>query len=291
MNETRDTRRIIRRVVGVPAAVGQVPARLPLFFERHRVLLDSIRLPPLPAPVLLVHTGGKPMSYRSPGRRKPGQSIPGLVTFVPRLVRAEAALRGVGEGTLVYFDGTGALPAWLLHSRYATPATLANDVIVSITRRLMHEIETDTGGKAHLRALGNALVAELQRELTRPETAVLAMASRSELRVAQAAIRHMQAHLGESLPVVELARVCGVGVTSFAKGFREATGVPPHRYLRRIRIERACELLRTTGLSVREVAEVVGFRGQGHFCAAFVSGLGLTPTGYRRATRRQARPT
>ena len=279
-------RRIIGAIVGAPVASGRVPARIPLVLERHQVLFESVSVPPLPAPLLLVHTGGKPMAYRASGDQRQRRSVPGLVTFLPRRVRSEAVQGGVGEGTLVYFDEAATLPRWLVRSRYTQPVTFTNDVIVSLTRRLMHELEAHASGAPYLRTLGNALLAELQHELQRPEASFGPLASRSELRVAHVSIRHMLAHLGEPLSVADLARTCGVGVTSFSRSFRDATGVTPHRYLRRARIERACELLRTTGLPVRAVAETVGFRGQGHFCTAFVAERGLTPTAYRRTSRR-----
>lgn len=263
-----------------------MPTRLPMWLERNQVLFDAISVPPLPAPFLLVHTAGKPMAYRAPGDRHARQSIPGLVTFVPQHVRTEAALRGVGEGTLLYFETECEVPSWLRRARYTEPVTFANEVIVSVTRRLMHELEAGRAANTYLRTLGDALLAELRRELTRPESAVgPATASRSELRIAHAVTQFVQAHLGNHLTVADLARACGLGLTSFSSAFRDATGTTPHRYLRRARIERACELLRTTGLSVREVAEVVGFRGQGHFCTAFTEERGLTPSAYRRASR------
>ncbi len=194
------------------------------------------------------------------------------------------ALRGVGEGTVVYFDDERRLPAWLLHSGMGEPVTFTNDVIVSITRRLMNELEARSRAEPYLKAIANALLAELQRELELPRAAIGLPASRGGLRVAHVAMRHMHAHLGEPLSVRDLALACGIGVTSFTSSFREATGVTPHRYLRRTRIERSCELLRTTGLSIREIAEIVGFRGQSHFCCAFAAERGLTPSAYRRAT-------
>ena len=252
--------------------------------DRHQALFESITVPPLPVPLMLVHTGGKPLDYLSKDRRRLKQSLPGLVTFVPRNVRAEVALRGVGEGTVVYFDDERALPAWLLRSGSGEPVTFTNDVIVSITRRLMSELEARSQAEPYMKSLANALFAELQRELELPRDAIELPASRGRLRVAHTAMRHMLAHLGEPLSVRDLAQVCGVGVTSFTSSFREATGVTPHRYLRKARIERSCELLRTTGLSIREVADVVGFRGQSHFCSAFVAERGLTPSAYRRAS-------
>jgi AraC family transcriptional regulator len=266
-----------------------VPARLPLLLERHQALFDSIVVPPLPAPVLMVHTGGKPLAYQSAGRQQSRQSLPGLVTFVPRNVRSQIVLRGVGEGTMIYFGDERGLPAWLDRNPRSDLVTFTNDVIASLTRRLVSEVESGQQAQPYLRTLGNALLAELQRELGQQHATVRLPASRGGLRIAHTAIQHMLRNLGEPLPVSELARVCGVGVTSFSSGFREATGLTPHRYLRRARIERSCELLRTTRLSIREVAEVVGFRGQGHFCTVFTRERGITPSAYRRASDGRAR--
>jgi AraC family transcriptional regulator len=282
---SRRVRRIVRRIVGSPVASGRVAARLPLVLERHHALFESITVPPLPAPMLLVHTGGKPLAYLTPGGHRRRQSLPGLVTFLPRNVRSEVTLRGVGEGTVVYFDDERSLPAWLVRGSYREPVTFTNDVIASITRRLAAELESRSKAESYLKALANALLAELQHELERAQAAVRLPASRGGLRIAHTAIQYMLARLGEPLAVSDVARACGVGVTSFSSSFRRATGVTPHRYLRRARIERSCELLRTTGLQIGEVAEAVGFRGQSHFCSVFSTERGLTPSAYRRACR------
>jgi AraC family transcriptional regulator len=282
---TPRARRIVRGAVGAPVSIGRVPARLPLVLERHQALFESISVPPLPAPVLLVHTGGKPMDYRSSGGQRHQQSIPGLVTFVPKDIRSEVVLRGVGEGTVVFFDDDNGLPSWLVDRRHREPVTFTNDVIVAIVRRLVAELESRSSAEKYLKTLASTLLAELQRELGQPRAALDLPASRGGLRVAHTAIQHMLAHLGDPLTVTELARACGVGVTSFSSSFRQATGTTPHRYLRKARIERACELLRTTGLYIREIGEAVGFRGQSHFCSAFIAERGLTPSAYRRACR------
>ena len=52
----------------------------------------------------------------------------------------------------------------------------------------------------------------------------------------------------EEWPVTRLARVSGVSEAHFARSFKEAFGVPPHRYLLTRRIERAKALLRDTDL-------------------------------------------
>lgn len=282
---TPRARRIIRRAVGAPVSSGRVPGRPPLVIERHQALFESVTVPPLPVPVLLVHTGGKPLDYSTLGAQR-RQSIPGLVTFVPGHVPSEVALRGVGEGTIVYFDDEKALPSWLRDRARREPMTFTNDVIAAIARRLMAEVESRASAAAYLKRLGSALLAELQRELGRSRAALDQPASRGGLRIAHTAIQHMHEHLDGPLAVKDLAQACGVGVTRFSSSFRQATGATPHRYLRKARIERSSELLRTTGLQIGEIAAAVGFRGQSHFCSAFVAEQGLTPSAYRRATLR-----
>ena len=93
-SSTNRVRRLIKRIAGSPVGSGRVQARWPVVLDRHQALFESITVPPLPIPLLLVHTGGKPMDYLSKDRRRLQQSLPGLVTFVPRNVRAEVALRG-----------------------------------------------------------------------------------------------------------------------------------------------------------------------------------------------------
>ena len=277
--------RVIRRIVGRPVSSGRIAARLPLMLERHLALFESIVVPPLPAPVMLVHTGGKPMAYQGPDRRPARQSLPGFVTFLPQNVRSEVALRGVGEGTIVYFDDERPWPAWLVRPRDHTPVTFTNDVITSIARRLMSELESRSQAGPYVKSLAGALLVELQRELGRPRVTATVPASRGGLRIAHTATEHMLAHLGDPVTVHDLARACGVGVTTLSSRFRQATGATPHRYLRKARIERACDLLRTTGLGIREVAQAVGFSGQSHFCTAFTEERGLTPSAYRRQCR------
>src|SRR6202012_4184174 len=69
----------------------------------------------------------------------------------------------------------------------------------------------------------------------------------------------------EEWPVRRLARVSGVSQAHFARSFRDAFGVPPHRYLLTRRIERAKALLRDTDLPVTEIAFQTGWNSLGTF--------------------------
>jgi len=61
----------------------------------------------------------------------------------------------------------------------------------------------------------------------------------------------MSASLNDEIPLSRLANECGLSVRQFARAFRVSTGLPPHRWLLRHRVDRARELLRTRALSGR----------------------------------------
>jgi AraC family transcriptional regulator len=78
----------------------------------------------------------------------------------------------------------------------------------------------------------------------------------------------------------EIADAAGVSAFHFARGFKRATGLPPHRYLTQQRLLRARALLHDPSLSIGEVAQAVGFT-HSHFSALFTRHLGMTPTKFR----------
>jgi AraC-like DNA-binding protein len=75
----------------------------------------------------------------------------------------------------------------------------------------------------------------------------------------------MDAASHEAWPVPRLARVSGVSEAHFARSFKQAFGVPPHRYLLTRRIERAVALLRDSELSITEIAFQCGWESLGTF--------------------------
>jgi AraC-like DNA-binding protein len=86
----------------------------------------------------------------------------------------------------------------------------------------------------------------------------------------------------EDWPVRRLARVSGLSEAHFARSFKQAFGIPPHRYLLTRRIERAMALLRRGDLSVTEVCFEVGCASLGTFSTRFTELVGVPPSVYRR---------
>jgi len=93
----------------------------------------------------------------------------------------------------------------------------------------------------------------------------------------------------EDWPVWRLARVSGVSATHFARSFKQAFGVPPHRYLLTRRIERATALLRGTDLSITEIAFQTGWGSLGTFGRTVRDITGENPGAIRARGRAAAR--
>src|SRR5512147_2680921 len=85
----------------------------------------------------------------------------------------------------------------------------------------------------------------------------------------------------EEWPVRRLARVSGVSEAHFARSFKDAFGVPPHRYLLTRRVERATALLRDTDLSITEIAFETGWGSLGTFGRTFRDVTGASPSELR----------
>lgn len=99
-----------------------------------------------------------------------------------------------------------------------------------------------------------------------------------------AAVRELfEARLSEQLPLEDMAAVAGLSVSRFARSFKARTGLPPHRYLMRLRMEQAARLLRTGDLPIADIAARCGFSHQEHLTRLLRAHLGTTPGALRRA--------
>ena len=88
---------------------------------------------------------------------------------------------------------------------------------------------------------------------------------------------HMDAASHEEWPVRRLAKVSGVSEAHFARCFKQAYGLPPHRYLLTRRIERAVALLRDTELQITDIAFETGWNSLGTFGRTFRDITGESP--------------
>lgn len=100
-------------------------------------------------------------------------------------------------------------------------------------------------------------------------------------------IAHFKAHLQTSCPdhwtsLRVVAATFHVPPRSLAALFLKYTGETVHRFMRRLRVARGAELLRSTTLSVKEIAVATGYDCAAHFSRDFKQVLGVSPTIHRR---------
>jgi AraC family transcriptional regulator len=100
------------------------------------------------------------------------------------------------------------------------------------------------------------------------------------------AIELMDANIDSNLSVEFLAAEAGLSPAHFARAFRETFGLPPHRYLLHLRLERARRMLDAENAVLADVAQRAGFADQAHFTRFFKREYGVTPGIVLRSRRR-----
>ena len=91
----------------------------------------------------------------------------------------------------------------------------------------------------------------------------------------------MSADVRGELSLSEFAQSVNLSVWRLSHIFKSDVGMPPIKYLRLLRMERAKGLLESSFLSVKEIAFQVGLNDESHFVRDFKSTYGFSPTSYR----------
>ena len=82
--------------------------------------------------------------------------------------------------------------------------------------------------------------------------------------------------------VEELAELSNMSRANFCRVFQQQLGLPPAKFLTKIRLQQAAYLLKSTQKSVLEIALAVGYQTEAHFSKAFKSAYQLSPSQYRK---------
>jgi AraC-like DNA-binding protein len=106
----------------------------------------------------------------------------------------------------------------------------------------------------------------------------------------QGVLRHIGENLNQPLSLSELAGMTGLSMWRFATVFRQQVGVAPHRYICRLRLERAQALIRE-GVPAATAASEAGFYDQSHLSRHFKNVFGMTPGQYMVTAGREAHTT
>jgi len=89
-------------------------------------------------------------------------------------------------------------------------------------------------------------------------------------------------HYTEELHHARLAQVSGLGLRSFQRRFLKVTGETPSAYLRKYRLQQACDQLEVSRKTVDQIGWDIGYEDASAFRRVFKQEIGLTPTAYRK---------
>ena len=97
------------------------------------------------------------------------------------------------------------------------------------------------------------------------------------------ALSFIEKNYQADVSIEDIARYIGLNRSYFGKVFKEGMGVSPQQFLIGYRMEKACELLKLSSLSIGEVGRSVGYPNQLHFSRAFRITYGTSPRTYWRS--------
>jgi AraC family transcriptional regulator len=258
--------------------------------SRFRLGQVDVRLPPLTVPAFGVNYG-EPLRLERTlyGRRMTGSVTPGQLAILSPDADTRWIFDKTGDITLVYLsrqlidqaveDGMDRDP----RSVEIIPRFLIRDLVLErAAHQLLREIAQALPGD---RLAADALAQELAAHIITAHSNRAVLPRRGPYAMAPSRLKRVQeftrANLATPLSLQDMANAAGMSVFHFARGFKHATGVPPHRYLTDQRLTEARTLLHNPGLSIGEVARAVGFT-HSHFTALFAKRMGMTPTSFRR---------
>jgi transcriptional regulator of acetoin/glycerol metabolism/AraC-like DNA-binding protein len=211
-----------------------------------------------------------------------------------RIVGANRAARAtLGLGRQALPDGFG---VWAIFERMpgvfrrnnqgdiATPLTIKDGsevwpALVTPPESGLAARQSPAGAALHTRARQDLLGTLARASLVAPQRGGLPPGAERRVR------DYVDAHLGDSIDLAELAAIAGLSLFHFARQFKQSVGVTPHQYLVQRRVEHAQKILARTDLSLSAVAVAAGFADQSHLARHFRQLLGATPREFRLSQR------
>ncbi|HHV60150.1 MAG TPA: AraC family transcriptional regulator [Clostridiaceae bacterium] len=158
--------------------------------------------------------------------------------------------------------------------------------IIDLLNRIIKEKENDDIGSEFLRYL---LILELFVLLSRAlkmewENSIKGKSLKLK-ELIRIAVEFIYNNFEREISVKDMANYVFLSTGYFTRAFKEETGITPVSYLRKVRIERAKDLLAETDMKVAEIAQSVGFSNQQRFNETFRQQVKMTPLEYRKRNR------
>ena len=160
---------------------------------------------------------------------------------------------------------------------------LSGETSSRIVEHLLSAIGADVaqrspGGPAFIQSVIVSLLHHLHLSSGQRPLASKGGLSRRQLKILQELI---DAELASRLSLERMARAVGVSAGYLSRAFKASSGVSPHQYILRARVERAKKMIRDSDLSLDEIAESVGFADGSHMTTVFLKQTQKVPSQFR----------
>ncbi len=253
-----------------------------------RLLAGEVELPPYEGHLVNVHLSvPHHLVQRRNERAHEGIKITGAVDVIPAGTPAYFRMGAASEHTCMLITDrfvrrvaqeAGADPdRFEIAPFFDTPDPHTERVGLS----LLSEMKTGgLGGELLAESLANVLALHLVRHhssLGRRSKRMTERGGGFSRRALGRATDYVNDNLSRKLTLAEMAGAARMSPYHFARSFKAATGLSPHRYVIQRRVERAKALLADTDLTIAEVAKAVGFANQSHLAFHVRRLLGVSP--------------
>jgi AraC family transcriptional regulator len=249
----------------------------------HTDLVEGTLLSPQPILMVTLRGGaGRHEFATEDGYRHDGPDRAGAISFLPGGCVRRLRLTGVAW----QWASVTVRPDLLADGGGGRPRSFsqADDAFVVSILSEMERLHAADGSfePAYCDAMVLALTHYLDRhywQAVPAETRPLKLAPWRVRRVAD----YVAANLAGDIRVRELAELVGCSEGHFHRAFHATTGETPLRFIHRMRIERAMQILATQDVAITELAMRLGFVSPSHFARVFRSITGRSPRAFRSA--------
>lgn len=251
---------------------------------RWRQFVGSYTLPALPDPMFVVHIAGK-NNVRTWERDcwSETASLPGCATIVPSGQPTGWLVDGELDVVTLSVSSLDLQNAPALDQFRRMRFAFSDPLGVALTRQVLGELYAPQTKERdiYVGALVDALKAHMLRGPATASAAEVPTSAFSSYRI-HWIMNQVLEHPEASHNLEQMAEHAGVSPTHFCRIFKKATGVSPHQYVMRARLDRAQQMLEQTDSPMATIADALGFTSQSHFTRAFRQFAGETPSDYRR---------
>ncbi|TJY58395.1 helix-turn-helix transcriptional regulator [Sinimarinibacterium sp. CAU 1509] len=270
-----------------PVVEGLIQGDSPIYVERYFFKSVDRSVKGLGGCGLVIDLDGARVREGETGQWR-AEFIPGQSALVPPRCQTHWHYSGPVDFVVIYFpvQAAGVLEGLRrLAQAKCQPITFADPVVTAVARTLSDELNKGLGAEEHfLQLLAATMLQQTYRVLTAPAVRLLGPRHLHFERINRV-LKLIRDHLGERLSLEQLASEAGISAPHFRRIFREAMGIPVHRFVLMARIEQARKLLATTQMPISRIADECGFSSQSHLTDSFRSAHAATPSEFRAMHR------